>query len=406
MRRVHLAASGFGIFAAFLACSSAPTSNDEPAKNGANVPHARDAGTVDILEAGTAGTSPDASVNVVLSPVHYIGRFDRRDAKGPRASWPGSRIVSRFSGTGATLRIHETGSGGMNPWYDQLDVSIDGAPPTLLKLDEQRESYPLATGLADAEHDVVITKRTESWGTIQFLGLDSTEGRPLVPTPPPASRFIEFVGDSITCGFGVLGADASCSFSPDTEDEALAYGALTASALSAGHAAIAFSGIGVYSDNNGGATDQMPVRFFRTLSADPTSVWDFHVTPDVVVVNLGTNDFNGPSPTPPTAEFEAAYGTFLGKLRAHYPKAYLVVALSSMMTDGASGGPKNRTPLRTSLQKIVQTQSSTGDSRVSYFEFDEQSPTDGYGCGYHPSQTTQKQGSVKLVAHIEALTGW
>ncbi|HVH43965.1 MAG TPA: SGNH/GDSL hydrolase family protein [Labilithrix sp.] len=405
MRCTWTPAVGFAIFTALAACSSPSGPNEVAGTNPA--PNAKDGGATPA-DAGAPAPAGDGGAKVTLSPVHFIGRFDTQNADGPRASWPGVQIRTRFSGTGATLRIRVAGTkNGTKTTFDQLDVSIDGAAPTILKPTDATESYPIASGLPDSDHDVVVTKRTESFGMIQYLGIDSTEGRPLVPTPPPFSRYIEFVGDSITCGYGVLGANASCSFSADTESEPAAYAALTASALSAGHSSVAFSGIGMYRNSAGSTTDQMPVRFFRALAGDETSLWDFHITPDVVVVNLGANDYRSASVSGSlSAAFEEAYTSFLVKLREKYPQAYFIAALSSMMTESSSAGIKNRGPLKTSLTKIVQARTTAGDQRVSFFEFDEQSASDGYGCENHPSQATQKRDSAKLVAYIKTLTGW
>lgn len=354
---------------------------------------------------GSSSTPPPSDGGntppVTTAAVHFLGRFDTRDPAGPRASWPGSQIRARFSGTGATLRIREKGANGFN---DQLDVSIDGAAPTLVKTKDDVESYPIASGLSDGEHDVVVTKRTETIvGSFQFLGIDSTEGRPLVPTPAPSSRWIEFVGDSITCGYGVLGTTGLCSFDANTESEPLAYGALTAAALNAGHTAISWSGMGIYRDSQGGTTDQMPVRYLRALPQDPESTWDFHIVPDVVVINLGTNDYTKGDPGEP---YRKAMTDFTAMLRTKYPKAYIVVSVSSMMTDGGFVGIKGRSAVKTALGAVVEARKSAGDDRISFFEFDEQAGGDGYGCGFHPNQTTQKKGAEKLAAYLRTLTGW
>lgn len=385
-----------------MACSSSEASNADPNALEPEGNRRLDDGGAPTGQDGDRGDGGGSAGKA--QEIHLLGRFDTRDPKGPRASWPGSQIRTRFSGTGATLRIQVTKE-SYGP--DQLDISIDGAPATVLKPTEDKDSYEIAAGLADGEHDVVITKRTEPVvGSFQFLGIESTEKRPLVPTAPPFSRWIEFIGDSITCGFGVLAPNTNCQFSATTESEPAAYGALTANALSAGHTAIAFSGIGMYR-NSGGSTDaQMPVRFFRTLANDPTSEWDFHITPDVVVINLGTNDFTNATPK---AEYEKAYGEFLVKLRAKYAQAFFVATVSSMMTDTGGifpKGIKNRAAVKASVAKIVADRVAAGETKLSVLEFEEQAESDGYGCGYHPSQATQKRDAAKLTAHLKTLTGW
>ena len=79
---------------------------------------------------------------------------------------------------------------------------------------------------------------------VDFKGFTVTNGA-LVPTPPPFTRKLEFIGDSITCGFGNEGPGPNCPFTADTENESLAYGTLTAQALNAEHHTIAWSGIGM-----------------------------------------------------------------------------------------------------------------------------------------------------------------
>jgi hypothetical protein len=37
---------------------------------------------------------------------------------------------------------------------------------------------------------------------------------------------------------------------------------------------------------------------------------------------------------------------------------------------------------------------------------DQQLGTDGYGCAFHPSATTQKQMAAALVAHLKSHLGW
>ena len=61
--------------------------------------------------------------------------------------------------------------------------------------------------------------------------------------------------------------------------------------LGAAHVAIAYSGIGMLRNNGGGTTGTMPERYERTLADDAASLGLARYTPDVVVIDLGTNDF-------------------------------------------------------------------------------------------------------------------
>jgi lysophospholipase L1-like esterase len=352
-----------------------------------------------------AGGSPEASgspdvmtpdANVPTATIHYLGRFDMSSAAGATFAWPGSAIAATFTGTGISATLNDTGS-------NYFVVVVDGGKPTVFQTTTGMGTYPLASGLTSGTHTVTFTKRTESYvGVVQLLALTPVGGA-LVPSPAPFTRRIEYVGDSITCGYGDLGtcdpSGTCCTFSASTEDETVAYGALTAATLDAQQTVIAYSGIGMLRNYSGTTTNQMPSLFTRILADDTSSVWSFSTpAPDVVIINLGTNDF---ATGDPGNAFVTAYEAFItGELRAHYPNAYVLCALSPLL------GDPNRSTARTYLNTVVSTLNAAGDKRVSYFEFAQQNFADGLGCDYHPSTTTQAKDSAMLVPAIKTLTGW
>jgi lysophospholipase L1-like esterase len=359
---------------------------------------ARDAGSGDAATSGADATGGDATLpdggGGPVAPIHFIGRFDTSDPGGPRFAWPGSAIVARFDGTGLTVRLDDGGQ-------DQFDVWVDGAAQPVLLAGAGPADYVLASGLPAGPHDVVVARRTESFfGPTQFLGFS---GAPLVDTPGP-TRLVEMVGDSITCGYGVLGAGPTCGFSAGTEAETHAWGALAAADLGAAHTAIAYSGKGVYLSYGGDPTDPLPVLFERTLADDAASAWSFAAyTPDVVVVDLGTNDFSVGDPGTP---FVDAYVAFVAQIRAHYPDAWILVATSPMLSDSYPPGAMQRTIAAGYLQDAVAAAVAAGDGRVDFVDLAEQDPADGYVCDYHPSEATQAIMAAALAARIRALTGW
>ncbi len=317
--------------------------------------------------------------------VHFVGRFDTSDPAGPRFAFPGSAISAHFSGTGIGVVLDDSGQ-------NQFDVVVDGAAPMLLST-QGSVSTLLATGLVAGEHDVTLVKRTESFqGIVQFKGFMPVGGA-LIATPFPFSRSMELVGDSITCGYGDLGTVPTCTFSADTEDENQAWGALAAQQLGAMHVAVAYSGKGIYRNYGGDMTDPMPVVWARTFADDPSSTYDFmQYVPDVVVINLGTNDYSTGDPGLP---FESAYTAFLVQVRLAYPGAFIVCA-TGPMTDDAT--------YRAHVQAAID---ATGDSKISTLDLGLQNcSTDGCGCDYHPNQTTQAKMAQALVAHVKTLLPW
>lgn len=359
------------------AASNDATSNDSASHDAA----AGDvASPIDACAPGSGGGS---------ATIHTIGRFDTSDPAGPKFSWPGSTIIATFDGTGISAQLAD------NVGNNYFVVVVDGGTPTAFRTMQGTSTYALATGLASGKHTLSLVKRTESYdGIVQLLGLTPTGGA-LVATPEPWARRIEFIGDSITCGYGVLGGTCS-NPSVDQEDWTVTAGALVAAQLHAEPTTIAYSGIGMYRDYSGNTSNQMPTRFLLTLADIPTSTWGFTTPPpDVVVIDLGTNDF---AKGDPGASFQTAYTTFLQQeLRPHYPNAWVILAVSPMLS-GTS-----RAQISTYLNGVVSTLQAAGDKRVAYFEYDFEQTM---GCQYHPDVSTNQAMAAKIAPFIEQLTGW
>jgi lysophospholipase L1-like esterase len=334
-----------------------------------------------------------------LALVHFIGRFDMSDPAGPMFAWPGTEIAASFTGTGLDVMLSDAGA-------NFFSVVIDGGPPSVLSTSSTTTMYTLASNLAaTGTHTVTLTKKTESYfGVVQYLGF-SPQGGALVESPEPFfSRIIEYVGDSISCGYGVLGVGPSCAETSAVEDETVAYDALTAAQLSAQQIVIAYSGIGMYRSNDGSTADQMPVLYTRTLADDPSSVWAFPPpAPNVVVINLGTSDFTPPpdgGSDDPGTDFQTTYTAFVQQVRTLYPSAGIICALSPLLVD------PDRSTARTYIQNVVAQLNGGGDQRVVFLEFAQQLSSDGYGCDYHPSQTTHQKMAAVLVPEVRTLAGW
>src|SRR5262249_14033900 len=129
----------------------------------------------------------------------------------------------------------------------------------------------------------------------------------------------------------VCGSGGVCSFSLDTEDHYQSYGAVTARALDADLISVSWSGIGMYR-NNGGSGDTMPTIYGQAppAPASPTTNWDFKQwTPELVLINLGTNDYSSGDPG---AVFTTTYVTFVQRVRQNHPNAYIMLLLGTMLS--------------------------------------------------------------------------
>jgi lysophospholipase L1-like esterase len=323
--------------------------------------------------------------------LRLTGRVDHGDPAGPRFAWSGTSIEARFTGSSVAIRLRGSS--------DHFGVLLDGAARPVLVATPAAERYPLAGGLSDGPHQLSIYKRTEPLvSESQLLGLELAPAGRLLPLPPRPARRLELIGDSITAGFGVLG-DRSCPFSPATEDFSLSYGSLMARALGAEVIAVAWSGRGVcrnYADEPG---DPMPVLYERTLPARADSRWDFaRFLPQVVVINLGTNDFSVGSP--PEGVFVDAYVALLQRVRSVYGTVHIFCVLGPMLEGAALHAA------RVCITRAVDRVRAAGMSRVQVIELPPQSAEHGCGSDGHPSATTHRLMADRLTAAVRATLAW
>jgi lysophospholipase L1-like esterase len=322
--------------------------------------------------------------------VRFVGRPDLREDGVVRLAWSGSGILFRFSGTSAAVRMDDPAG-----FYTRI---VDGVEQPELQTTPGERSYAIAGGLADGEHEVELYRKTEAlFGVTRFYDVDLAGGELLAP-PAPKNRKLELIGDSITCGYGNEGSEATCPFEAETENHWLTYGAITARELDAELVTVAWSGKGIVYNYGDDKNEPLPALYSRALPDDPQSEWDFALwQPDVVVINLGTNDFSTEDdPTQPV--FEAAYRTFLETLRAKYPDAWIVCLVPTLL------GGTDVTTAEDYITNVVDGRVGAGDGRVVVraLEF----TSDGAGCDYHPSLATHASMSVALTSELRDLVAW
>ena len=345
--------------------------------------------SIGVARADDAGLP--VKIGAADANIRYIGRFDNRDPAGPRCAWSNSAVRLKFSGTALDVKLADTNE---NEWQ----VTVDGKAGTLIKSKGSGAIYHVATGLAEGEHAVELVKRTEAFnGVTQFLGFQLSAGGKLLPAPA-ANRRIEVIGDSISCGYGNEGKSEQEHFKPSTENGYASYGAIAARELGADYLCIAWSGKKMWPDNT------IPELYDLTLPEDSKSQWDFSKwTPDVVLINLATNDF-GRNKIPDEQGWTTAYESFLARVRKNYPNAEIYVASGSMMGDWDE--KKSLTVLKKYLAKIVADRKAAGDAKVHEIDFDAQDRKNGLGSDWHPSIKTHEIMAKKLVEALRQELGW
>jgi len=254
---------------------------------------------------------------------------------------------------------------------------------------------------------VCITVLKASEGCESSLGIclvaESSDPRARMRATEEKAKLIEFIGDSITCGYGVNGTLGEV-FSTRSEDATKAYAFLAATKLNCDYSMVAMSGHGVisgYTEADTADTTKLVMPYYETLgrcyTEDPVFTpqkiaWDFRRTADIVVVNLGTNDSSFCKNIKARKKaFADAYVRLLYKVRERNPRAKIWCALGvmeQMVYDSLSEAAK-------------RFRSETGDREIYTLKFDLQRPEDGFAIDWHPTAVTQEKAAKRLVNELE-----
>ena len=170
-------------------------------------------------------------------------------------------------------------------------------------------------------HNFRLIKQTEPRNALATLDSVSFTGY-FAERPADAQYYVEFIGDSITAGYGNLTDKTKGAAVAETainQDSTKSFAYLTAQKLGADHTTVSTSGIGVSA-----GWRSFPMKdlygansYYRSKTATYTPTR----TPDVVVINLGTND-ESKQVTPDA--YKTAVKDLIQQVRANYGNVPIV----------------------------------------------------------------------------------
>lgn len=329
--------------------------------------------------------------------IQYVGRICFDNPERPRFTFPGTQINACFTGTSLKLWV--------KPKSGYFMAQIDQAAPFKVAVMGERDSVvTLATALPQGSHQLRLMYVVEGYELKPDLrGLILDEGARLLPPPALPQRTIEFIGNSITCGYGNESVMAPDPFEYETENHYLTYAQLTCRALDAYAHVVARSGIGVYRSYGGpkeGTPDNvMTTEYEYTNLYDHSERWDFNrFQPQLVCINLGTNDLS--TNNYDTTLLKAAYQRFLKQVRSHNPKAKIVFLCGSMLNG------KELDIARNILNEVTEEAHKKGDKEVYRFDFTPQRGDLGFGASWHPSLKQHEKMAAELTTYLRKLMKW
>ena len=278
----------------------------------------------------------------------------------------------------ADLSLTETENDGTS---HGVYVEIDGNTSSPTRIDLKvgdNNGVVLASGLSYGYHTVKVSKQHDGrhdymyWNALRFTG------KP-VRTSAKKHR-IEFLGDSITAGFGVESGNTNTY-------SYYSYANFTADKFDADYYSVANGGWCFSPTLNAGhCIASIYEKQSQNLSMGD---WDFsRWQPDVVVINLGTNDkFN-------TSATEEIYRTdvtaLLNKARRNNPNAVIIWVYGMMWTD-------NEQWIKSAVEEFAKT-----DGNTHYYHM----PIYNAGTYAHPDTAGNREAAEILAGVISEYTGW
>lgn len=311
-----------------------------------------------------------------------------------------------FKMTGDRVEAVMVSNGGVYSQKQQgwIGVMIDGELVKRIKLDDGENSYVLYEGEKLENAEITIIKLSENQMAATGIKSITCNASRLAPSADRDVK-IEFIGDSLTCGYGNEAESPSDGLNSAQQNGAATYGYFTAQKLNADWSMVCVSGLGVVSDYTGiqgMKEDYLLIDDIYTYSdsnfqmrrgMDDYTPWDFNGGSDIVVINLGTNDYTYTGEDEDLQdEFENGYYSLICSVRENNPNADIICTL------GISGAEL----LERIESAAVRFSSDYGDDRIYTMKFDYQSEEDGFGGDYHPTVKTHEKAAAKLAEFIES----
>lgn len=277
-----------------------------------------------------------------------------------------------------------------------------------IRMEDGEAWYTLYEADAYGTHEIHIWKLTENYrGKCALLALE-TDGILLEPRVEKKAAHIEFVGDSITCGYGNEASNREDPFRPEEENGYITYAMCASRLLNAEPTCISVSGICVAVDPQSGAPGGVPgmkdlypftdAPYEQEYAGKEVPVsWEFAAHPkDAVVINLGTNDVNAfklaGDRDAAAAFFAQQYMGFLQQIRhLNGAETFILCTL----------GPLDYYLYDQIRDVVAEYQEETGDQNIACFKYGGVVQwSEGYGAVGHPSAATHRRMGQELATEL------
>jgi hypothetical protein len=329
----------------------------------------------------TRHSKQTTSTNIhVVEKLQPVGRYFVNEKKQLELISSASHVGFTFEGKTCNVMIRIHGYEVRN----YIQYELDGVYQKRIRIDSGATNNISINSAEGGKHTVWLYKTTEAHTGPVII--EKIEGENVQPVAPSMAPFIEFIGNSITCGAAADTAEIRCGggFYHDQHNAYFAYGPRVARALKVNFMLSSVSGIGIYRNWNSDGPTMPQVYDYTNLLDDKNGSWDFSkFNPAIVSIALGTNDFSNGDGKKARLPFDSAlfvsnYIQFVQKVKTHYPNA-IIALLSSPMVNG-----ERRELLQHCITAVKQETDKLNPSSkpVAVYFFH---PMKAGGCSGHPS---------------------
>lgn len=356
----------------------------------------------------------EKTVELDENTVKLLGRTQKLLDKNLLCAYSGSGV--EFDFTGRHLSVELLGDGSAREGNEEncarVAIYLDDVRIEDMVLTKKLNKVTIVDEQEITQARVRIVKLSETAQSVFAIRPIKLLGDENIMPTPKKTHTIEFVGDSITCGYGVDDEVASHHFSTVTEDATKAYAYKTAQLLDADYSLVSISGYGIISgytdDPSKKSGEQVMGKYYDKLGNSypgfnstifPQSIgWDFtRFVPEVIVINLGTNDasYCGKDEGK-QQEYIDGYVAFLGQVRQNNPDAVIVCTLGLMGQDLCEAMDR----------AVAKYTEESGDTKVHSFWLPMQDTSLGIAADWHPTEANHGKAAETLSAAIREFMGW
>ena len=346
---------------------------------------------VAVLAFAASSFGSDGMNSSLADNIFFSGRWDHR-ASNFCASAPNANI--QFTAKAKSITFDLDG-------YSRWRFDVDGKPTSYFTTKGHATKKLGAAGNGELHSYRLIKVSENNPGEVCLNDIVLDASGSFGPKPKQSGRRIEFIGDSYTVGFGNEGSSSDpAELEFEKTDASKSYAFVLSESLKADFQVNAVSGRGLVRNYGNIAPGWNLVKLYNytvpgvAATSTDTAKWNLEwFNPQVIVIFVGINDFQGEPPFADKKVFKGAYARFLDKLREAHPGVKFLLLSTRVWPND------DLTPV---VQEIYDEQLALGNRDLEFLTLQ----TDNVGLLGHPDVRSHQEIANTIRPIVARLGGW